>query len=43
MSDSLEAMHIEDILKAVPHRYPFLWIDRNINIRGDDSAVEIKT
>ena len=40
--NSLEAVGIEEILKALPHRYPFLLIDRIINIRGDESAVGIK-
>jgi 3-hydroxyacyl-[acyl-carrier-protein] dehydratase len=40
--NSLDAMGIEEILKALPHRYPFLLIDRIINIRGDESAVGIK-
>ena len=42
MNDSLDAIGIEEILKALPHRYPFLLIDRIINIRGDDSAIGIK-
>jgi 3-hydroxyacyl-[acyl-carrier-protein] dehydratase len=42
MTDSLDAMGIEEILKALPHRYPFLLIDRIINIRGDESAIGIK-
>jgi 3-hydroxyacyl-[acyl-carrier-protein] dehydratase len=40
--NSLETAGIEEILKALPHRYPFLLIDRIINIRGDESAVGIK-
>ena len=39
---ALEAADIATILKALPHRYPFLMVDRVINIRGDDSAVGIK-
>jgi len=45
MSDTgttLEAADIATILKALPHRYPFLMVDRVINIRGDDSGVGIK-
>jgi 3-hydroxyacyl-[acyl-carrier-protein] dehydratase len=42
MNDSLDAIGIEEILKALPHRYPFLLIDRIINIRGDESAIGIK-
>jgi 3-hydroxyacyl-[acyl-carrier-protein] dehydratase len=40
--NSLDAVGIEEILKALPHRYPFLLIDRIIDIRGDESAVGIK-
>jgi 3-hydroxyacyl-[acyl-carrier-protein] dehydratase len=39
---TLEAADIAAILKALPHRYPFLMVDRVINIRGEDSAVGIK-
>jgi 3-hydroxyacyl-[acyl-carrier-protein] dehydratase len=39
---TLEAADIAAILTALPHRYPFLMVDRVINIRGEDSAVGIK-
>ena len=39
---TLEAADIAVILKALPHRYPFLMIDRVINIRGDEAGVGIK-
>src|ERR1700674_1515916 len=39
---TLEAADIATILKALPHRYPFLMVDRIINMRGDESAVGIK-
>src|ERR1700704_3709569 len=39
---TLEAADIATILKALPHRYPFLMVDRIINIRGDESGVGIK-
>jgi 3-hydroxyacyl-[acyl-carrier-protein] dehydratase len=39
---TLEAMDIDTILKTLPHRYPFLMIDRIINIDSDNSAVGIK-
>ena len=39
---TLEAADIATILKSLPHRYPFLMVDRVINIRGDQSAVGIK-
>lgn len=39
---ALETADISLILKALPHRYPFLMVDRIVNIRGDKSAVGIK-
>src|ERR1700745_2293542 len=39
---TLETADIAAILKALPHRYPFLMVDRIISIRGDDAAVGIK-
>jgi 3-hydroxyacyl-[acyl-carrier-protein] dehydratase len=39
---TLEAADIAVILKSLPHRYPFLMVDRIINIRGDESGVGIK-
>jgi 3-hydroxyacyl-[acyl-carrier-protein] dehydratase len=39
---TLEAIAIHDILKALPHRYPFLMVDRVIEIDGDTSAIGIK-
>ncbi|MGB0922260.1 MAG: 3-hydroxyacyl-ACP dehydratase FabZ [Alphaproteobacteria bacterium] len=44
-SDSQETLGAIDILKLMellPHRYPFLLVDRIININGDDSATGIK-
>ena len=38
----LEAVDIMGLLKLLPHRYPFLMIDRIVEIDGDDSAVGIK-
>lgn len=35
-------LEIGDILGYLPHRYPFLMIDRIVDIEGDDSAVGIK-
>ena len=32
----LEAADIEMVLKMLPHRYPFLMVDRVINIQGDE-------
>jgi len=39
---SLEAADINQILKLLPHRYPFLMVDRIVSIDGDNSAVGIK-
>jgi 3-hydroxyacyl-[acyl-carrier-protein] dehydratase len=39
---TLEAADIATILKALPHRYPFLMVDRIINMRGDEVAIGIK-
>ena len=33
---------IQRIMQLLPHRYPFLLIDRIIDMRGEDSAVGIK-
>lgn len=38
----LGTMSIAEILTSLPHRYPFLMIDRIIRIDGDESAVGIK-
>ena len=35
-------MNVEDIMKILPHRYPFLLIDRVIEKNGTDSLVAIK-
>ena len=40
--DSLGTADIQRILTALPHRYPFLMVDRIIDIRGDESAIGIK-
>ena len=38
----LEAGDIALVLKMLPHRYPFLMVDRVIDIRGDEHGVGIK-
>jgi 3-hydroxyacyl-[acyl-carrier-protein] dehydratase len=38
----LEAADIAVVLKCLPHRYPFLLVDRVIDIRGDDHGIGIK-
>lgn len=37
-----ETMSIEEIMQALPHRYPFLLIDRLVSIEGDQKAHGIK-
>jgi 3-hydroxyacyl-[acyl-carrier-protein] dehydratase len=39
---TIEAVDIGTILKTLPHRFPFLLIDRVINIRSDFSGIGIK-
>lgn len=38
----LAAADIVDILKLLPHRYPFVLVDRVVDIQGDNSAIGIK-
>ena len=40
--DSIGSADIQRILSALPHRYPFLMVDRIVDIRGDQSAIGIK-
>jgi 3-hydroxyacyl-[acyl-carrier-protein] dehydratase len=39
---TLGSADIAEIMKALPHRYPFLMVDRIINMQGDNSAIGIK-
>ena len=39
---TIEALDITTILKTLPHRYPFLLIDRIVDIREDHSCIGIK-
>lgn len=39
---TLEAVDILGLMKLLPHRYPFLLVDRIIDIDADNSAVGIK-
>ena len=38
----LTAIDIDRILQLLPHRYPFLMIDRIVEVDGDTSAIGIK-
>ena len=41
-SRDLTSIDIDRILQLLPHRYPFLMIDRILDVNGDESAVGIK-
>jgi 3-hydroxyacyl-[acyl-carrier-protein] dehydratase len=40
--ESVEVADIREILRLLPHRYPFLMIDRIVDIRGEEHGVGIK-
>ena len=40
--DSLGAADIREILRLLPHRYPFLMVDRIVDMRGDEHGIGIK-
>ena len=40
--ETLGSIDIQRLLQLLPHRYPFLLVDRVEQINGDDSAVGIK-
>ena len=40
--ETLNAVGIREILAALPHRYPFLMVDRIIDIHGDERGIGIK-
>jgi len=43
MSDeTVGVADIAEILRLLPHRYPFLLVDRVIDMRGDDHGIGIK-
>jgi 3-hydroxyacyl-[acyl-carrier-protein] dehydratase len=39
---TLQSADIVEIMRALPHRYPFLMVDKIIGMRGDESAIGIK-
>jgi 3-hydroxyacyl-[acyl-carrier-protein] dehydratase len=39
---TIEAAGVKEILESLPHRYPFLMVDRVIAMNGDESAIGIK-
>ncbi|WP_457581128.1 3-hydroxyacyl-ACP dehydratase FabZ [Ensifer canadensis] len=41
-TDDLTSADIARILQCIPHRYPFLLVDRLVSIRGEESCAGIK-
>jgi 3-hydroxyacyl-[acyl-carrier-protein] dehydratase len=41
-TETVATADIHEILRLLPHRYPFLLVDRVTDIRGDESGVGIK-
>jgi len=39
---TLETVDLQQLMKLLPHRYPFLMVDRIVDIDGTNSAVGIK-
>lgn len=42
MTDAVTTADISTILRAIPHRYPFLLVDKVVDINGLESCVGIK-
>jgi 3-hydroxyacyl-[acyl-carrier-protein] dehydratase len=42
VENALESLDILELLKLLPHRYPFLLLDRIVDVNGDESATGIK-
>ena len=40
--ETVEVADISEILRLLPHRYPFLMIDRIVDIKGEEHGVGIK-
>jgi 3-hydroxyacyl-[acyl-carrier-protein] dehydratase len=40
--ETLGVADIREILRLLPHRYPFLMVDRVVDMRGDDHGIGIK-
>ena len=41
-AETLGVADIQEIMRLLPHRYPFLMVDRVIDMRGDEHAIGIK-
>jgi 3-hydroxyacyl-[acyl-carrier-protein] dehydratase len=40
--ETMEIADIREILRLLPHRYPFVMVDRIIDIRGEEHGIGIK-
>jgi 3-hydroxyacyl-[acyl-carrier-protein] dehydratase len=40
--ETIEVAGVKEILDSLPHRYPFLMVDRVIAMNGDESCIGIK-
>lgn len=40
--ETLDGVGIREILKLLPHRYPFIMVDRIIEMQGDEQGIGIK-
>ncbi len=41
-AETINAIDIREILRLLPHRYPFVMIDRIVDVRGDEHGIGIK-
>ena len=41
-TETLETVELLELMELLPHRYPFLLVDRIVEIDGDNSAVGVK-
>ena len=41
-AENAEFADIREILRLLPHRYPFVMVDRIVDIRGDEHGIGIK-
>lgn len=42
LGDSVQSLDIRSILDILPHRYPFVMVDRVVEMKGDEEIVAIK-
>ena len=42
MADTIDIVEIKELFALLPHRYPFLLIDRIIEVDGNESAIGVK-